>query len=293
MNIEFGEILIRSDQTNFIMKFNFHSKNSAFTLIELLVVIAIIAILAAILFPVFARARENARRASCQSNLKQIGLGVMQYIQDYDEKYPIANSYNPPGAFIPANNGGYYDPSWNYGTWRFIIQPYVKSTQIFSCPSSRSSRAGIVYRDTNGVNTTYPDSQNYGINEFIIFVGDRLGSRSFSTAGVSSVSLLPMIADATAQVFTDPARVINANYTANVYAAPQDPVETLARHFNGSNVLFADGHVKFRTQGSMSVDQVLVSANAGANKPGVTSGADGIIQYQFKMPVHPDDDRVQ
>ena len=66
---------------------------TGFTLIELLVVIAIIAILAAILFPVFARARENARRSSCQSNMKQIGLGFMQYTQDYDEQYP-ANRYN-------------------------------------------------------------------------------------------------------------------------------------------------------------------------------------------------------
>jgi prepilin-type N-terminal cleavage/methylation domain-containing protein len=65
-------------------------KRTGFTLIELLVVIAIIAILAAILFPVFARARENARRASCQSNLKQIGLAVYQYTQDYDEKCPSA-----------------------------------------------------------------------------------------------------------------------------------------------------------------------------------------------------------
>lgn len=61
---------------------------NAFTLIELLVVIAIIAILSAILFPVFGRARENARRSSCQSNLKQIGLGIMQYVQDYDGYYP-------------------------------------------------------------------------------------------------------------------------------------------------------------------------------------------------------------
>lgn len=93
----------------------------AFTLIELLVVIAIIALLAAILFPVFARARENARRSSCQSNLKQIGLGIQQYTQDFDEKLPTAGGSNCPAA----------DPI----TWRAKIFPYVKSSQIFVCPS--------------------------------------------------------------------------------------------------------------------------------------------------------------
>lgn len=95
-----------------------NSTKSAFTLIELLVVIAIIAILAAILFPVFARARENARRASCQSNLKQIMLGYMQYTQDYDEKVPAA---------ICGETG-----------WYNKMQPYLKSTQIFKCPSDSS-----------------------------------------------------------------------------------------------------------------------------------------------------------
>ena len=87
-------------------------RRSGFTLIELLVVIAIIAILAAILFPVFARARENARRASCQSNEKNIALGFKQYIQDNDEKYPSAIG------------------------WDNAIEPYTKSTAIFKCPSA-------------------------------------------------------------------------------------------------------------------------------------------------------------
>jgi prepilin-type N-terminal cleavage/methylation domain-containing protein/prepilin-type processing-associated H-X9-DG protein len=99
-----------------------NTKRSAFTLIELLVVIAIIAILAAILFPAFARARENARRTSCASNLKQIGLGIMQYTQDYDEKYPMR----------------FYGGSANQDvfSWRRTTFPYVKSTQIYSCPSN-------------------------------------------------------------------------------------------------------------------------------------------------------------
>ena len=92
----------------------------AFTLIELLVVIAIIAILAAILFPVFARARENARRATCQSNLKQIGLAFEQYKNDYDMNYP--------GPYI-------YDNA-QYIAWPTLVQPYIKSEQVFACPSS-------------------------------------------------------------------------------------------------------------------------------------------------------------
>ncbi len=100
------------------------NSRSGFTLIELLVVIAIIAILAAILFPVFGRARENARRSSCMSNLKQIGLGVMQYVQDYDEKYPQAYYY-------PNNNSS----AGGYAQWSGTTQPYLKSEQIFVCPS--------------------------------------------------------------------------------------------------------------------------------------------------------------
>ncbi len=103
-------------------------RKAGFTLIELLVVIAIIAILAAILFPVFARAREKARQASCQSNAKQIGLGFAMYAQDYDERMPIAT--------WAAQGWGTGVCGATYGSWHRVIDPYVKNSQLFFCPSS-------------------------------------------------------------------------------------------------------------------------------------------------------------
>ncbi len=93
------------------MQRNSISRKNGFTLIELLVVIAIISILAAILFPVFARARENARRASCLSNLKQMGIGIMMYTQDYDEMYP--------------------DSTTTEMVWMYAVQPYVKNYNVW------------------------------------------------------------------------------------------------------------------------------------------------------------------
>ena len=124
-------------------------KRRAFTLIELLVVIAIIAILAAILFPVFARARENARRTSCLSNVRQIGLAFMQYTQDYDEKVPPKwrstgagnctqqTDASAPGALFVVSDGGNVNgqPAFPCITWMDFIYPYAKSRQLFVCPS--------------------------------------------------------------------------------------------------------------------------------------------------------------
>ncbi len=103
-----------------------------FTLIELLVVIAIIAILAAILFPVFAKAREKARQSSCASNLKQIGLGMLQYVQDYDETVV-------PDRIPPWGTASVY-----YSTIQ-LLSPYFKSAQVFDCPSQSSVKSSVSY----------------------------------------------------------------------------------------------------------------------------------------------------
>jgi prepilin-type N-terminal cleavage/methylation domain-containing protein len=132
------------------------SDRKGFTLIELLVVIAIIAILASILFPVFGRARENARRASCASNLKQIGLGLLQYTQDYDESYPAA------GLHYDSQLGR--DQALGYG-WAGDIYPYVKSAQVFACPSDSSE---MIAPNNTAAYTGLPRI-SYAINSAIYF----------------------------------------------------------------------------------------------------------------------------
>jgi prepilin-type N-terminal cleavage/methylation domain-containing protein/prepilin-type processing-associated H-X9-DG protein len=114
-----------------------------FTLIELLVVIAIIAILAAILFPVFARAREKARQASCTSNVKQISLGLLMYVQDYDEMFGLAGGYGGDATWAPQ--------------WPIAIQPYLKNWQILRCPSNlyRADAPWVYWGQTHQTNENY------------------------------------------------------------------------------------------------------------------------------------------
>ncbi len=213
---------------------------SGFTLIELLVVIAIIAILAAILFPVFARARENARRSSCQSNLKQIGLGWLQYAQDYDEKV------------VPATTNG-----WAYGNYAFswvdVLQPYTKSTQLFVCPSKSDKSIGYTYNAT-AAGTNISSTANV----------DSGSPRNL--ADFAAVSQTPIFLDATGSTATNAA--LYAFFLPGTYPSPPggaliarrmasatNPASGLtydagasvgiAVHLDGANYAFADGHVKW------------------------------------------------
>lgn len=206
-------------------------RKSGFTLIELLVVIAIIAILAAILFPVFARARENARRASCQSNLKQIGLGIMQYSQDYDEKMPFSYLYLTPGA----------DLVW----WEDTIQPYVKSYQIMVCPSQSSPTAYTWARPATG----YPNPL------MMSYVANRINNIPGSPTPVMPDGSLPAVSIAS---FAEPATTIllaeaisgksELVYWQETQSGGCPAVEaciTDQRHLDGENYAWVDGHVKW------------------------------------------------
>jgi len=202
----------------------------AFTLIELLVVIAIIAILAAILFPVFARAREKARSSACLSNCKQLAVAMHQYMQDWDGGYPSSTTYPSP------------IPGYNYSFWMAMIRPYVKNDIIYKCPSAAFDKGWAV-----GPDVPYA---TYGFNEYLNYIGRY--SRDYNTeSDVPNPSLTALVADSVAgSHFHDwdgpskgPDGVTLPDGMLRIKYANGD-VEggRLKSRHNGANIVYADAH---------------------------------------------------
>jgi prepilin-type N-terminal cleavage/methylation domain-containing protein/prepilin-type processing-associated H-X9-DG protein len=271
-------------------------QNRAFTLIELLVVIAIIAILAAILFPVFAKAREKARQITCDSNEKQIGLALLQYVQDNDETFPAGP------ATGPANGTG----------WAGRIYPYTKSTGIYHCPDDPTTPTTAT--DANGV--VHPMSPvSYAMN---VNLDGAVGTGNLASLNApASTILLVEVQGTVADVATansDP--FINGGTTLgsveanggdsggigyidhttqsvayatgpSAVAGMGQPARTNAgnakghfgppRHTNGSNFLFGDGHAKYMLPAFVSPGHNNTSATCTQD---YTAGGNG-CQAQF------------
>ena len=217
-----------------------HKIRKAFTLIELLVVIAIIGLLAAILFPVFARARENARRASCQSNLKQLGIAFQMYTQDYDERACPAVYFNSDYSketawdFALTWNSDYTLGGVNLG----LLGPYTKNSQINQCPSFKAA-------SFDRPHTGYAYNKSY-------IGGDQPTNKVPTTlAEIGSPAETALFADS---AYTQPDGTItgqnyllspgdsgfNTSFSGNSYAMGRAHF----RHLGSANVVYADGHVK-------------------------------------------------
>ena len=222
----------------------------AFTLIELLIVIAIIAILAAILFPVFARARENGRRASCASNMKQIALAMIQYSQDAD------------GRMFPAQG----DSGGELSALSFVL-PYLKSTQVFHCPSAKLTKGNaptaLVPLAVNATHygLPYSNSTSNGSKTVVTLLSAAMAPMPTKMDKIPSPTTTCMLAEVDATCSPGPgwdhfrANDLNNNGMCGKVAGFH--AGTNPRHFDGNNYAFADGHVKW-----LNNDKVAPTGNA-------------------------------
>jgi prepilin-type N-terminal cleavage/methylation domain-containing protein/prepilin-type processing-associated H-X9-DG protein len=230
-------------------------RRHGFTLIELLVVIAIIAILAAILFPVFARAREKARQASCLSNIKQLSLGVMMYSQDYDETIPPAALwYNYPVTL-----------NW----WEGMIYPYVKNQQLYVCPSA--DQYGMWYPDMS-VAPFNPPNTCYNTCDWVM--GQKLARYQQPAS-----TLLIFDGQVTCEIWGAGATDLSAEDQAWLVAAmgcsSGDGPSTWVNnkiHNDGFNASFMDGHAKFLKHSTRGMWTLAGSDNQQSAPPGPAVG---------------------
>ncbi|WP_309715056.1 DUF1559 domain-containing protein [Armatimonas sp.] len=225
--------------------FKLDQKRSAFTLIELLVVIAIIAILAAILFPVFAQAREKARQISCLSNQKQLGTALMMYTQDYDETLP-AWPFNTIGTNPDFAAG------WSYSMWVPVVQPYVKNFGVFACPNGPASFLRGPAANRVKVHLAF--------NEYIMNSNRNLATLaalSSSNNGIADISLISeSVVPGIYQDWSDGFVIASKAQPFSLYrlfcanGVGATEAACIGRHSDrGINIVFADGHAKFTPGG--------------------------------------------
>ncbi len=223
------------------------SRRKGFTLIELLVVIAIIAILAAILFPVFARAREKARQSSCLSNLKQIGLATTMYIQDYDQLW-IPSTHLPDGTSVRADHEGYAE--WLAALApQELLSPYVKNQQIWVCPSRTNRSPGSIDGHPSWASAVYPDRWagvpiGYGPNRRAVggFPVVELTEPAAEPAWADSVYANFLGQD---RCFAYPELTWPNQCEYDTYLSDNPNADPTA-HNGGSNIAFFDGHAKWQ-----------------------------------------------
>jgi prepilin-type N-terminal cleavage/methylation domain-containing protein len=248
-----------------------HGGRNAFTLIELLVVIAIIAILAALLFPVFAQAREQARQTVCSSNVRQIGMAVQMYLQDYDETLPIFYAYNTEDPITGASaRAG--DP--DHKGVEVLVLPYTKNKDIFKCPddSGGPTLADPVYGcpGRTSYQACYGSSYRFSHGIFSTVANESSQNNAlYTTSNVITLAALALPSETRLmrdEMFPWFGTMLQYGYIPGYFQQ---------WHSRGGGTVFADGHAKY-TISNGEFDQEVVCPNGGrSGDPDPNAATDG------------------